>query len=77
MRIDRDEIMEALGLKEGMSGWLTPALIGFGVGALIGASMALMLAPKSGSQMRGDLMGKAREAFERAQSQVAQKEPTF
>jgi gas vesicle protein len=33
------------------------ALVGFGVGALVGAGLALLLAPKSGSQTRDLLRG--------------------
>ncbi len=86
MAIDRDDILEALGIREsGFGEWFGPALIGFGVGALVGAAAALLLAPKSGADLRSQLTGKAREAFERGREKMEAatgsselgREPTF
>ena len=44
---------------------MAPAAAGFGIGILIGAAAALLFAPKSGAEIREELMGKMRETRER------------
>ena len=39
------------------SNWFPTALAGFGVGCLVGAAVAMMVAPKSGRELREDLDG--------------------
>jgi hypothetical protein len=59
----RDDILDALGLERSGS-WIGPAGAAFGIGLLVGAAAALILAPKSGEELRGDLadrMGRMRE----------------
>jgi gas vesicle protein len=65
--ITRKDIFEALG-AETEDRFLTGMLVGIGVGALIGGAVALLLAPKSGAEMRhiigeksGDLIAKAKD----------------
>lgn len=66
MAISKHDILEALGMEaRGITEWLTPALIGFGVGALVGATVAFLFAPKSGSEVREDLMERGRRYVER------------
>jgi hypothetical protein len=65
MSIDRDDILEALGVER--NGFIGPALIGFGVGALVGATVALLLAPRRGSELRDELIGRAREMMGRGE----------
>jgi gas vesicle protein len=52
--------------------------VGFGIGlvagALFGAAVGLLLAPKSGAELRGDLNARAREAGDRLKEQVRQAE---
>ena len=69
MRINKDDILEALGFESG-GGFFVPALIGFGVGALLGAGAALLLAPKKGSEMRDQLIGRAREMVGRGERAI-------
>ena len=42
--------------------WLSGALGTFGIGMLVGAGIALMLAPKPGRELRGDLRERLRRA---------------
>ena len=52
--LDRDELLAKLGLerKESTGEWLVGALGFFGVGLLVGAGLGLLLAPKSGRELR-------------------------
>jgi hypothetical protein len=60
MNFKKEDILDALGIeREG--NWLPMALAGFGVGCLVGATVALMLAPKSGRELRSDIMDKGRD----------------
>jgi gas vesicle protein len=60
--IDKDDVLGLLGLatKHSNSHRLITALGTFGVGLLVGASVALLLAPKAGRELRQDLRTKLR-----------------
>jgi hypothetical protein len=55
--MDKDELLGLLGLEttRSDSGRLLGALGIFGLGAVVGAGVALLLAPKRGSELREDL----------------------
>lgn len=55
--LSKDDVLSALGLtsKPSTSERLLGALSIFGVGLLVGAGAALLLAPKSGEALRSDL----------------------
>ena len=55
--IDRDDVLEALGLQERRSGVATTlGTIGiFALGCLVGAGIGLAFAPKSGDELRNEL----------------------
>lgn len=55
--LDRDDLLEYLGLqtKRSAAETLMPAIAMFGVGVLVGAGIGLILAPKSGPELREDL----------------------
>jgi hypothetical protein len=58
--MDKDEILGLLGLEtkhSDASRWLG-TLGTFGLGLLVGAGVALLLAPKAGSELRQDLRAK-------------------
>jgi hypothetical protein len=62
--LSKDDVLAALGLSARRSTaerWLGAAGI-FGVGLLIGAGVALLLAPKSGQGLREDLGERLRRA---------------
>jgi len=62
--LDKDEILSMLGLetKSSTAGWLAGTLGTFGVGLLVGAGIALMLAPKPGRELREDIRERLRRA---------------
>jgi hypothetical protein len=62
--IDKNRILEVLGLetKRSTSSWMAGMLGTFGVGMLVGAGVALLLAPKTGRELRGDLRDRLRRA---------------
>lgn len=64
--LDKDDILDMLGLetKSSTAGWLAGTLGTFGVGLLVGAGIALMLAPKPGRELREDLRERLRRAPE-------------
>jgi hypothetical protein len=57
--MDKDDLLGLLGLqtKTSGAGGLLGTLATFGVGLLVGAGVALLLAPKSGSELREELRG--------------------
>jgi hypothetical protein len=60
--LSKNDILEALGIDTG--GWIGPAAAAFGIGLAVGAAAALMLAPKSGAELREDIadrVGKMRQ----------------
>ena len=55
--IDKDDVLEALGLEERSSAWATAlGTVGiFALGCLVGAGIGLAFAPKSGEEFRTEL----------------------
>lgn len=55
--IDKDDVLEAIGLEERSSAWGTAfGTIGiFALGCLVGAGIGLAFAPKSGEEFRSEL----------------------
>jgi YtxH-like protein len=64
--LDKEEILGMLGLetKPSTAKWVASAFGTFGLGLLVGAGVALMLAPKAGRELRGDLRDRLRRAPE-------------
>jgi len=58
--MDKDDFLGILGLqtKHSFTNQLLRSLGTFGVGLLVGAGVALLLAPKAGSDLRHDLRSK-------------------
>jgi hypothetical protein len=71
--LDKDEILGMLGLetKSSAGGWVAGTLGTFGLGLLVGAGIALMLAPKPGRELRGDIRDRLRRAPEDLSETVA------
>ena len=55
--VDKDELLEMIGLESRRSSAerMMPGLALFGAGVLLGVGLGLMLAPKPGRELRGDL----------------------
>jgi hypothetical protein len=70
--IDSDDVLEKIGLERHRSTGdkLVPALALFGAGVLVGVGLGLMLAPKPGSELRGDLQ----EGLKRAQAKIGMRD---
>jgi gas vesicle protein len=62
--MDKDDLLGLLGLetKSSTGAWLAGTLSTFGIGLLVGAGVALMLAPKPGRELREDLRDRLRRA---------------
>lgn len=60
--MDKDDFLGLIGLQSKRS--VTSELLGtlgtFGIGLLVGAGIALLLAPKPGRELRGDIRAKIR-----------------
>lgn len=76
--LDRDDILEAVGLEGRRSAAekMVPALAIFGAGVLVGVGLGLMLAPKPGRELREDVRqrlkrGDARPAGEPTGAEAA------
>ena len=73
MKFNKDQILDALGIQEsGFGNWFGPAIIGFGVGALVGATVALLVAPRAGSELRDDLLARGRRMVKRGRDTVGE-----
>jgi len=61
--IDKDDVLEAIGLEERSSAWATAlGTIGiFALGCLVGAGIGLAFAPKSGEEFRNELGDRMRK----------------
>ncbi len=73
--MDKDDYLGLIGLqsKRSMTNQLLGGLGLFGLGLLVGAGIALLVAPKPGRELRGDLrskMQRGKSAVESARSQV-------
>lgn len=55
--LSKDDILGAIGLetRRTATDYILPALGVFSAGLLVGAGLGLMLAPKSGRELRGDI----------------------
>lgn len=54
--LDKDDLLGYLGLQSKRSSdWVAPTLTAFGVGMLVGVGVGLLMAPKSGDELRNDL----------------------
>jgi hypothetical protein len=64
MEFNKRDILNALGLETETNFW-TAALMGFGVGCVVGAAVAIMVTPKSGRELRSDLVERGRDLIGR------------
>jgi hypothetical protein len=63
-QFDRDDVLDLIGLESRRSTAekMVPALALFGAGVLVGVGLGLMLAPKPGRELRGELKQKLSSA---------------
>ena len=64
--LDKDDLLGMVGLetKHSMAADVGMALGTFGVGLLVGAGIALLLAPKPGAELREDIREKLRRSHD-------------
>jgi hypothetical protein len=67
--IDRDDVLDLIGLQERRSAWTTTfGSIGiFALGCLVGAGIGLAFAPKAGNELRTDIGEKVRKKAQEMQ----------
>ncbi len=58
--VDREDLLDLIGMESRRSSAekVLPALALFGAGVAVGVGIGLMLAPRSGSELRGELKSK-------------------
>ncbi|HUJ25573.1 MAG TPA: YtxH domain-containing protein [Myxococcales bacterium] len=71
--IDKDDILEAIGLEERSSAWSSAlSTIGiFALGCLVGAGIGLAFAPKSGEEFRNELGERVRRKADEMNEQYS------
>jgi YtxH-like protein len=63
--LDADSFLGALGVqRKGAADWVAPAVCGLFLGAVVGMASALLLAPQSGEELRGELRRRLQDARE-------------
>jgi len=72
MNFTKEQVLDALGIEE-EKGWIPVALAGFGVGCLVGAAVSMLLAPKSGRELRGDIAERGRNLFQRGKHELEER----
>jgi len=62
--LDKDDVLGLIGLesKQSTGAYLAGTLGTFGLGLLVGAGIALLLAPKPGAELREDIREKLRRS---------------
>ncbi|XXF75763.1 YtxH domain-containing protein [Myxococcaceae bacterium GXIMD 01537] len=72
-KLDKDDLLGLVGLetRRTTADWLIPTLGAFGVGVLVGAGIGLLLAPKPGAELRGDLRNRLQGAQDSLQEGVS------
>lgn len=63
--ITKKDVLEALGTEEREDRFLMGMIVGLGAGAVVGGLMALLLAPKSGTEVRRNIAERSRGMFDR------------
>jgi len=60
--LDLDDLLGVIGLEKrpSLPRWLLETMGLFGLGVVVGAGTALLLAPKSGRELRGDIRDRVR-----------------
>lgn len=69
----REDLLDALGLeqKHTAADWILPGIGLFAAGLLVGAGLGLILAPKSGAELRADLAERMAAGQEKISEQIA------
>ncbi len=68
--ISKNDILEALGVEQKEDRFLMGMLVGVGVGAVVGGIVAMLVAPKSGSELRESISTKGRDLMDKARGRM-------
>ncbi len=71
--ITKRDILEALGAEIHEDKFMTGMLVGIGVGAIVGGAVALLMAPKTGPEMRTMLSERSHDLVEKAKERIGAK----
>jgi hypothetical protein len=76
--ISKDDILAALGLetKQTMGDHIVSGLLMMGVGLAVGIGIGMLIAPKSGGELRDDLGRRYRKTMDMAQEAMSKDQPT-
>lgn len=72
--ISRMDVLRALGMAPHVRDYIWPAFGLFSTGVLLGAGVALMLAPKSGAKLRADIRDELRSRIEALEQKLKPEE---
>ncbi|MBI5547077.1 MAG: YtxH domain-containing protein [Deltaproteobacteria bacterium] len=77
--LSKDDLLDALGLQTRRTAMdvVLPGLGLFAAGLLVGAGLGLLLAPKSGTELRADLADRIGTAGEKTSGQMAETTPSL
>jgi hypothetical protein len=70
--LNKEDILDALGIEHG--NWWGMALAGFGVGCIVGAAVAVLVTPKSGRELRGNIRESGRNLLHRGKEMASRGE---
>ncbi|MBI4512438.1 MAG: YtxH domain-containing protein [Deltaproteobacteria bacterium] len=68
--VTKEDILEALGIEARQDRFLAGILVGAGVGAVVGSAVTLLLAPRSGRELREKIGERRREMSERVRARM-------
>lgn len=72
--MDKDDLLEAMGLesKKTAADYVVPGLLIFGAGVAVGAGIGMLLAPRAGAELRGQLGEALGRGLEQGKQQIDQ-----
>jgi hypothetical protein len=68
--ITKRDILESLGAEIHEDRFITGMLVGIGVGAIVGGAVALLMSPKTGTEMRQLITETGTDLVERAKTKI-------
>ena len=72
--ITKKDILEAIGAEFHEDKFVSGMLVGIGVGAIVGGAVALLLAPKTGPEIRELLSERGADLVEKAKTRIGLKQ---
>ena len=66
----KKDVLEAIGAEIHEDRFITGMLVGIGVGAIVGGAVALLLAPRTGPEMRQLITERGSDLVEKAKNRI-------